>query len=382
MDWNAAQGELSLHRVAHYYSALPTLNLRPVAGHWEQTASQTAASPTASLLAGGNIAVEVRQSLNTPPDVFATDVSSSRTRKLTTLNPQFADLEFGKAKVIEWDDTRGHHHWTAGLVYPTHYQAGKRYPLVIQTHGFSPKEFLMDGPFQMYTGVAAQALANRGFLVLQMNLLPMNETWDNWITSEHEGPFWVEAFESAVSHLSSLGLIDPRRVGLEGFSRTCYHVKYELAFGHLHIAAAAVSDGVDFGYIQAITGSAYAYAPVYNGALPVGEGLKRYLQSAPTFQADHIDTPLRLEAIADRVSGEWEMYSLLQMRGVPTEMFYYPDGLHELQKPREQLHSQEGNTDWFDYWINGHEDPSPDKKSQYDRWDRLKHERQAERNHA
>ncbi len=30
------------------------------------------------------------------------------------------------------------------------------------------------------------------------------------------------------------------------------------------------------------------------------------------------------------------------------------------------------NVDWYDYWLNGHEDPDPAKAEQYRRWSRLK----------
>ena len=57
--------------------------------------------------------------------------------------------------------------WLSGLVYPPDFQHGKRYPLVIQTHGFHD-EFLIDGPVGMSSAYAAQGLANKSILVLQM----------------------------------------------------------------------------------------------------------------------------------------------------------------------------------------------------------------------
>lgn len=36
--------------------------------------------------------------------------------------------------------------------------------------------------------------------------------------------------------------------------------------------------------------------------------------------------------------------------------------------------SLEGNVDWFDFWLNGHEDPDPTKVEQYLRWRALRDE--------
>ena len=54
----------------------------------------------------------------------------------------------------------------AGLYWPLNYVAGRKYPLVIQTHGWTPDRFWMDGPWT--TAFAAQALAGKGFFVLQV----------------------------------------------------------------------------------------------------------------------------------------------------------------------------------------------------------------------
>jgi hypothetical protein len=34
--------------------------------------------------------------------------------------------------------------------------------------------------------------------------------------------------------------------------------------------------------------------------------------------------------------------------------------------------SQQGDVDWFDFWLNGHEDPDPTKADQYIRWRELR----------
>ncbi len=83
-------------------------------------------------------------------------------------NPQLKDIELGSAEVIHWKDDTGYE-WEAGLVKPPDYTRGKRYPLVIQTHGFSKSQFLSNGIFT--SAFAARALAAQGITVLQNGLL-------------------------------------------------------------------------------------------------------------------------------------------------------------------------------------------------------------------
>ena len=55
--------------------------------------------------------------------------------------------------------------------------------------------------------------------------------------------------------------------------------------------------------------------------------------------------------------------------GKPVELIYLPDAVHILVKPWERLTSQQGDVDWFYFWIKDENDSS--KRKQYDRWNDL-----------
>jgi hypothetical protein len=38
----------------------------------------------------------------------------------------------------------------------------------------------------------------------------------------------------------------------------------------------------------------------------------------------------------------------------------------------ERLASEQGNVDWFRFWLKGEEDPDPSKTDQYARWHELR----------
>jgi len=58
--------------------------------------------------------------------------------------------------------------------------------------------------------------------------------------------FGLAADELLEEHipLVAQGLVDPERVGIIGFSRTCWYVMGALTTSALHIRAASVTDGV------------------------------------------------------------------------------------------------------------------------------------------
>jgi hypothetical protein len=65
------------------------------------------------------------------------------------------------------------------------------------------------------------------------------------------------------------------------------------------------------------------------------------------------------------------MFARLRILGRPAEMYLIPDiqhGTHTLQNPGQCLAAQQRAVDWWDFWLNGHEDPDPEKAEQYKSW--------------
>ncbi len=320
------------------------------------------------------IDVILDEDMDTPPRIFAVHRRSHRRALLMDLNPQFSELRFGKVESLEWEATDGRK-VAGGLYYPPDYVSGLRYPLIIQTHGFVPTRFWIDGPWP--SAFAAQPLANRGFFVLQVH-----EGFESRLTP-NEPIRAMTAYDGAVDYLDALGLIDRTRVGLVGFSRTCLYVKYTLTHTPYYYSAAVVADGMDAGYFQYVGFSnaipdLVSEFEAINGAAPFGEGLSSWLKSSPGFALAKVQTPLHIQAFGSvSLLGEWEWFSGLYRLGKPVDFTYIPDGSHILEKPWDRMRSQQATVDWFCFWLKGEEDPSPAKAAQYARWRKLR-EQQAE----
>lgn len=299
------------------------------------------------------IKVTIRQSLNSSPTLWAEDVRTGRHRQMWNPNPQLSQMKLGNASVYHWKDRNGVE-WTGGLIKPVGYIADTRYPLVIQTHGFSEETFkdVTDGAYP--TAMAARPLASAGMMVLQVPDYHGKE-----VATAAEAEVMVEAFRSAIDQLTSEGLIDPKRVGVIGFSRTCWYVETALIDYPAMFAAAAIADGVDMSYIQYhlfFDGGLRGEFEQVNQSEPFGDGLRQWLRLAPGFRLDKVKTPLRIEAIGQRsLLREWEIYSSLRLRGTPTRLIYIPEGQHILQRPQDRMASQEGNVEWFQHWLEPHQ---------------------------
>ena len=348
----------------------PRIRYQKTVRGWREMKAPPRASPPMLL---------VEEGLNQPPRLVVIDGASRRRATVFDLNPGLAALRLGRVQVVHWITKSGDARF-GGLYYPPDFVKGHRYPLVIQTHGFDSTTWAPDGIYP--TANAAQPMAGNGMLVLQIGMAS-DGTWLHAadIASPTEGPRAMEEIESAIEHLDSLGLVDRQRIGLTGFSRTCYHLLYTLTHSKYPFAAAALTDGIDFGYLQFVIyrnaqrGAGFTTDEFggVNGGLPWGKSRGDWLERAPGFNLDRVTTPLRLEAIGlGSVLGEWEPFAGMQLQGKPVELFVIPEGEHLLVKPWERLASSGGNADWFRFWLKGEEDPDPSKAEQYRRWHELR----------
>jgi hypothetical protein len=297
-----------------------------------------------------DLSLEIKQDLNHPPTLWAIDERARKRKELWNPNRLIDELQLGAASIYHWRDDSGYR-WTGGLILPIDYHVGKRYPLVIQTHGFLEDRFITDGAFP--TALAARPLSTAGFVVLQIR--PRIDHVD----TPQEADDQVRGFAAAVAQLDAEGLIDPERVGAVGFSRTCWYVEMALVSDPHLFAAAIIADGVDFSYMQCMLFCDVSvpfqseFAKV-NGGIPIGgEHLSKWLALAVNFRLDGVTTPLRIEAIGPRsLLAEWEIYSSLKQQGKNVSLLYLPDGQHILQKPQERKASQQASIDWFVSWLH------------------------------
>lgn len=330
------------------------------------------------------ILLSVNEDVNTAPDVEAEDPRTGRRKLITNLNPQFDRLAMGRVEVLQWRDRLGRA-YTGGLVYPPSYRSGAQYPVVLQTNGFYPQEFLVDGPEGMSTAYAARAIAGRDMLVLQMPKLSQASQRSGPVTEwryqeDGENPRFFAMFESAIDALHDRGLIDPSRVGMIGFSREGMHVQYAVTFSKYPIAAATIAHSIQatpFSYYligngENLRGTLSYERESFIGAPLWGDGVNKWLERSTAFHLDRIRTPLRFEHLGTNIPEYWDTYTMLRRQGRPVEMIHIPLATHQIEQPFARYTSQEGNVDWFAFWLRGQESQEPSKVGQYERWRALR----------
>jgi dipeptidyl aminopeptidase/acylaminoacyl peptidase len=331
-------------------------------GSWKEDgqAASNRGSPT--------VAVWVRQRFDQPPVLIAGQTTTASGRVLWDPNPQLKDVTLGHVSVLRWKDASGRA-WSGGLFLPPDFRRNGHYPLVIQTHNFDPSVFRPSGAYP--TSYAAQVLAAAGIVVLETRCNVLRNIPD-------EGTCQPPGYDAAVQLLARQGVIDPHKVGIIGFSRTCYYTLEGLTRSKIHFSAASITDGINQGYWQYLMSVDDGndligkLADAMNGAAPLGAGLQAWIKNAPTFNMGHVNTPLQIfgEGLGSLIS-MWEPYALLRYQHKPVDLILLNTREHVLTTPAVRIASQGGTVDWMRFWLQGYEDTHPVKRQQYARWETL-----------
>jgi dipeptidyl aminopeptidase/acylaminoacyl peptidase len=331
---------------------------------------QYAGETIGSIETGPNdLQIKVMETFKEPPLLVAARKETSRV--LWDPNPQLHNIQLADVSVYKWKDSEGRN-WSGALYKPANYQPGRRYPLVVQTHGFDETAFAPSGLYT--TAFAAQEQAAAGIMVLQLSMI---EDRDCEMGTPNEAPCDVGVYTSAIKQLVSDGSVDPERVGIIGFSRTCYYVMEMLTTNPIRLRAASITDGILIDYFSCMFSGSCDGETTIVGTKPYGEGLQQWLKRSPEFKLDQVRTPLLVNTVINApeftsVFSMWAPYIGLRNLNKPVELMLFNGTEHIATNPAVRMGSQGGSVDWFRFWLQDYEDPDPAKAEQYERWRELK----------
>lgn len=326
--------------------------------------------------------LHVRQALNEPPDIVAAGPAGQELR-LTALNPQFSAARWGTMREYSWTDAKGRQ-WDGGLMVPADVDPGGKYPLVIQTYGFSPTRFYRDGSniYDGFTsGFAGRAFLREGFLVLA---LPWRASSDAPRDEHGSIVAFGDGVRAGIEALVAEGLVDRDRVGILGWSATGVRVLNLVTFTDVPIRAATMMDGdsntlYSMTITYAVTDGIQAMKERANQGGPFGESRERWIRNDPSLHTDCVRAALRIESYSVEPKNNWDIYALLRRQYRPVELIKFPEGAHALSRPSERMISLQGNVDWYRFWLKSEQRSEPvipnetaeSLKDQYARWKQM-----------
>lgn len=264
----------------------------------------------------------------------------------------FAELELGRTEDVSFKSATGPE--VHGLLTrPTGYVEGTKVPLLLRIHG-GP-----NGQDQHSFAAERQLFAANGYAVLAVNYRGSSgrgakfsrSIWADW------GHFEVEDLLAGVDHVVKMGVADPARMGVGGWSYggilTDYLIATDNRFKAGTSGAGTAFTVAFYGTDQYIIQYDYEVGPPWNP-----KAWETYQKiSYPFLHADRIKTPtLFLGGEKDfnvPVQGSQQMYQALRSLGVDTQLVIYPNENHGIARPSYVKDRYERYLAWYEKYVKG-----------------------------
>jgi dipeptidyl aminopeptidase/acylaminoacyl peptidase len=298
-----------------------------------------------SLAARSDAAAAIVQSFAHAPEVWAGPFN--RMQAQTTTNEKIAPL-WGDAKSLHW--TSDKYRVQGWLLYPSNYDASKKYPMVVSVHG---------GPsaanFPVWPTRWNAVLPTRGYFVFLPNPRGSYGNGEPF-TQANVNDFGygdLRDIEAGVDTAVKSASIDANRVGIIGWSYGGYMAMWAVTQStrfHAAVAGAGIANWQSY----------YGENKIDTWMLPffgasVYDKPEAYARSSPIAYIKKVKTPT-LVLHGDRDSEVptpqgYEFWHALKALHVPTELVIYPDEGHAIAKPEHQRDIEERLVAWFDRYL-------------------------------
>jgi dipeptidyl aminopeptidase/acylaminoacyl peptidase len=296
-----------------------------------------------------------RESATEWGEVYSMPIAGGALKRLTHLH-EYLDRDFKLARQerFEWKGADGA--TIDGLLYyPADYEAGKKYPLIVQPHG-GPEDSdkYSVGGIQYFT----QALTSKGYLVLKPNYRG-STGYGNPFMRDMVGGFFKNSHLDVLAGVDALvkqGLADPDRLGIMGHSAGA-HLTNKIVTITTRFKAASSSAGVaDWLSFYSQTDLRTRRALWFGGTpYQPNAPLASYLDQSPVKDAWKVKTPIFLWVgdLDARVpkSQSIEMLRALKANGVPAQLGIAPNEGHNWDNPRRLLGKATMEIGWFEKYV-------------------------------
>lgn len=299
--------------------------------------------------AGSCVAALVSTSV-TPNEVHV--LEGGALRKLTGHNDELvAQLKLVPAEELSFQAKDGNE--AHGLLFkPVNYVAGTKAPLLLRIHG---------GPNaqdQHSWNIERQMFAAAGYAVLNVNYRGSNGRGQKYTVSiaGDWGNKEVLDLHAGVDHVVKMGLADPDRLGVGGWSYGGILTNYLIASDNRFKAA---TSGAGVAFPLAFYGHDQ-YIHQYDNEIgpPWKKGLEPWIRiSYPFLHADRIKTPT-LFLCGDKdfnvpLLGSEQMYQALRNVDTPAKLIIYPGENHGIARPSFVRDRMQRYLDWYAKYLGG-----------------------------
>ena len=298
--------------------------------------------------------IYTKASYELPPDLYVS-TNLKKEIKLSDINPQQAEYNWGTASLVQWTTPKGFK--SQGILYkPEGFDPNKKYPMIVYFY-----EKLSDG---LYNYVAPTPTPSRlpisffvsnGYLVFAPDIS---------YQTGHPGASAVEFINSGVESLKKNAWVDGAHIGLQGQSWGGYQVAYLITQTNMYAAAWAGAPVANmtsaYGGIRWESGvnRQFQYEKTQSriGAT-LWDKPELYIENSPLFQLPKVKTPVMIMSNDADGAVPWyqgiEMFTALRRLGKPVWLLQYNGEAHNLVLRQNRKDITIREQQFFDHFLKG-----------------------------
>jgi dipeptidyl aminopeptidase/acylaminoacyl peptidase len=303
----------------------------------------------------GALAV-VADSATEAPELYLLRTPDSAPERLTDFNRAFRSYAYPRSIEVQWHAPDGQPD-DGILTYPNGYQPGRRYPLVVYSHG-GPEAASIYGFDIDEIGPLRDLFAARGFLVFEPNYRGS----DN-LGNAHEHAIYRDPGAgpdsdviSGIGMLEKEGIVDGSRIAAVGHSYGGYMTAWLISHQHFWRCAVVADGAVDWTEEYELSGAGnLAWTRDSLGGSPWDKrSAELYRSGSPITYAGDISTPTLILSGTDDttvpITESFALYHALSSRGIAVRFIGIPGAHHSPQDPaHRELYYRA-----IDEWVAAH----------------------------
>jgi dipeptidyl aminopeptidase/acylaminoacyl peptidase len=302
-------------------------------------------------MAGDRLAFTMSDATN-GGDVWVAGTPSPNPARVTHVFDYLArDFALGRQEAIQWKGADGVA-VEGVLTYPVGYQSGRKYPLVVMTHGgpqASDKYSIGSAAYEI------QVLAGKGYAVLQPNYRGSTGYGDAFLR-DMVGHYFQNAHLDVMAGADEVirrGVADPDAMVKMGWSGGGHMTNKIITFTD-RFKAASSGAGVAQWVSMYAQSDIRSYRTPWFGGTPWQKNapIDAYWNNSPLKDVANVRTPT-IFFVGERdprvpMPQSIEMYRALKSNGVPTHLYVAPREPHGWAELRHNLYKMNAEIEWFE----------------------------------
>jgi dipeptidyl aminopeptidase/acylaminoacyl peptidase len=289
-----------------------------------------------------------------PGEIHLMDADGRDLRQVTYVFDYLHRFDLPRQEAVTWLGEDGAE--VEGILYyPSSYQEGRRYPLIVQTHGGPASSDKFGFP---RSSRFIPQLATLGYVVFKPNYRGSTGYGDDFLRNM-VGNYFDQAHLDVMTGVDALierGIVDGDRMGKMGWSAGGHMTNKIITHTDRFRAAASGAGAANWVSMYAQSDVRIYRTPWFGGDPWTKDApVEQYMADSPLFDAHRVTTPtIFLVGENDRrvpMPQSVEMWRALKANDVPTHLYVAPREGHGWRELRHRLFLSNVQLDWFERWV-------------------------------